>query len=184
MNRARGLVAAQLLLLAALVLIPRGALWPIGAVASRWPSCSSLLGAALAVLGAVGLGPALTASPIPRQGAGLVTRGVYGVCPQSDLHRTSGRRAGAGRRSVPRSGTSSPGWRSWRCSPGRRAGRNGCCAPQHPEFDDYAARGRPLPAGDRPTASTPLTSMTARRPPSPVPAAFIIQDAVWLVGRM
>jgi protein-S-isoprenylcysteine O-methyltransferase Ste14 len=79
MNRARGLVAAQLLLLAALVLIPHDSLWPVGAVPVAVGIVLMALGVVLAVLGAVGLGPALTASPIPRPDAQLVTHGVYGV---------------------------------------------------------------------------------------------------------
>jgi protein-S-isoprenylcysteine O-methyltransferase Ste14 len=38
-----------------------------------------VVGAILAVFGVTGLGPALTASPIPREHAPLVTRGVYGL---------------------------------------------------------------------------------------------------------
>jgi Putative protein-S-isoprenylcysteine methyltransferase len=79
MNRARGLVAAQLLLLAALVVIPHDALWPVGPITIGVAIVLVLLGAVLAILGAVGLGPALTASPIPRPDARLVTSGVYGV---------------------------------------------------------------------------------------------------------
>ncbi|GAB3042399.1 hypothetical protein GCM10027052_25450 [Parafrigoribacterium mesophilum] len=79
MNRAFTLVAAQLLLLAALVVIPHGTLWPVAAAALVIVMVLVLAGAALAVLGAAGLGSALTASPIPREHAGLVTTGIYGV---------------------------------------------------------------------------------------------------------
>lgn len=78
MKRAFGLVVAQVLLLAALILIPRGTVWPLGPVAVVSTIALCLAGAVLAVLGAVGLGSAITASPIPRQDARLVTGGVYG----------------------------------------------------------------------------------------------------------
>lgn len=79
MKRAFVLVAAQLLLLAALVIMPHGSLWPVGALVLVGVIVLVLVGAALAVLGAVGLGSALTASPVPRDDAGLVTGGIYGV---------------------------------------------------------------------------------------------------------
>lgn len=76
---AQVLVALQLVLLAALVLEPRGSWWP--------PSTTTLIVAALlagagfviAVWGVLALGQALTASPIPRPQAALVTHGVYGL---------------------------------------------------------------------------------------------------------
>ncbi|MEO6505410.1 MAG: isoprenylcysteine carboxylmethyltransferase family protein [Terrimesophilobacter sp.] len=79
MKRAFVLVTAQLLLLAALVLIPHDSLWPVGPLALVIVIVLVLAGAALAILGVVGLGSALTASPIPRENAGLVTDGIYGL---------------------------------------------------------------------------------------------------------
>ncbi len=81
MNRsvAWSLVAAQFALLAALAIIPRGTLWPIGVVAGVLAGVVILGGLVLAILGARGLGPALTASPVPKSGTGLVTSGLYGV---------------------------------------------------------------------------------------------------------
>ena len=145
MNRARGLVAAQLLLLAALVLIPRGTLWPIGAAAIAVAVVLLLLGAALAVLGAVGLGPALTASPIPRQGAGLVTRGVYGVI-RNPIY-TGLLVGGLG---LVAFGASLWHILTWVALLALLAGKarweERMLRAQHPEFDDYAARvGRFLP---------------------------------------
>ncbi len=74
-----GLVSAQFVLLAALALVPHGALWPVnpGVLVAAIVLCAG--GVSLAVLGVVGLGPALTASPIPREHAPLVTTGVYGL---------------------------------------------------------------------------------------------------------
>jgi protein-S-isoprenylcysteine O-methyltransferase Ste14 len=74
-----GLVSMQFLLLAAIILIPHGTLWPVNAGVIAACIVLALAGAALAVLGVTGLGPALTASPIPREHAPLVTRGVYGL---------------------------------------------------------------------------------------------------------
>lgn len=74
-----GLVFAQLLLLAALIFVPHASLWPVNAGVLAVAIALGLVGAAVAVLGVVGLGPALTASPIPREHAPLVTSGVYGL---------------------------------------------------------------------------------------------------------
>ena len=73
-----GLVFAQFLLLAGLVLLPHGSLWPVNAVVIGVAIVLGAVGVVLAVLGAMRLGPALTASPIPRESAQLVTTGVYG----------------------------------------------------------------------------------------------------------
>lgn len=76
---AAGLVILQLLILAALVLAPTGFWWirtvPLLIVAA----VLNVVGFAIAVWGVVGLGPALTASPIPKARAALVTSGLYGV---------------------------------------------------------------------------------------------------------
>lgn len=76
---ALGLVAAQFVLLAALAFLPHGQLWPVNAEVFAIAVVLGLFGATLAVLGVVGLGPALTASPIPRENAPLVTSGVFGL---------------------------------------------------------------------------------------------------------
>ena len=73
-----GLVSVQLLLLAALILLPHGSLWSVNAGVLAAAIVLGLAGAILTVLGLRGLGPALTASPIPREHAPLVTGGVYG----------------------------------------------------------------------------------------------------------
>ncbi|MFC5930461.1 isoprenylcysteine carboxylmethyltransferase family protein [Cryobacterium melibiosiphilum] len=81
MNRslARGLVALQVVLLLTLLLLPAGSLWPPsgGVLAAEIVLAATGLG--LALLGAIGLGRSLTASPIPREDAALVTSGVYAV---------------------------------------------------------------------------------------------------------
>ena len=74
-----GLVFVQLVLLVALIFVPHASLWPVNAGVLAVAIALGLVGAAVAVLGVVGLGPALTASPIPREHAPLVTSGVYGL---------------------------------------------------------------------------------------------------------
>lgn len=75
---AAGLVAMQLILLAALILEPQGPWWPRTAPVMFVAALLGAAGVVLAVWGVVALGPALTASPIPRRDASLVTHGVYG----------------------------------------------------------------------------------------------------------
>ncbi|TXN31953.1 methyltransferase family protein [Lacisediminihabitans profunda] len=74
-----GLVGAQFVLLAALVFVPHGTIWPVDGVVVAVAVVVVTAGMLLAVLGLVGLGPALTASPIPKENAPLVTGGVYAV---------------------------------------------------------------------------------------------------------
>ena len=76
---AAALVTLQLLLLLALVIEPRGELWPVGIPIIVAASILGLVGLSVAVWGLVGLGPALTASPIPRERAALVTHGIFAV---------------------------------------------------------------------------------------------------------
>lgn len=76
---ASGLVILQLALLAALVIEPYGGWWPRNTVI--WVATGIVVvgGLAIAVWGVVGLGSALTASPIPKERAPLVTHGIYGL---------------------------------------------------------------------------------------------------------
>ncbi|MHA6667659.1 methyltransferase family protein [Homoserinimonas sp. A447] len=74
-----GLVSAQLVLLAALVFVPHGSLWPINGATVATSIALDAAGAILVTLGVLGLGPVLTPSPIPRAQAGLVTNRVYGL---------------------------------------------------------------------------------------------------------
>lgn len=76
---ALGLVAAQVILLAALVFAPHGSLWPLNGATVASSITLGVCGAILVALGVVGLGPALTPSPIPRAQARLVTNRVYGL---------------------------------------------------------------------------------------------------------
>lgn len=76
---ALSLVTAQFVLLAVLVLLPHGTLWPVSVVVLVVFIVLVVVGVVLAVMGVLGLGSALTASPIPRDDAPLVTTGVYGL---------------------------------------------------------------------------------------------------------
>lgn len=76
---AAGLVTLQLVLLAALVLEPPGPWWPRNPVVLVIVASVIILGLFVASWGVLGLGPALTASPIPKERAGLITHGVYGI---------------------------------------------------------------------------------------------------------
>lgn len=76
---AAGLVALQLVLLVALLLEPRGSFWSLGSLTLIAATALATVGLILAVSGVAGLGPALTANPIPRTSATLVTHGVYSV---------------------------------------------------------------------------------------------------------
>ncbi|CAB4642295.1 unannotated protein [freshwater metagenome] len=71
------LVGAQFGLLAGLIVLPAGDLWPRGAAA--YVSAGALIVCGILVAGAAGvrLGPALTPTPIPKDGVALVTTGVY-----------------------------------------------------------------------------------------------------------
>lgn len=71
------LVGAQFGLIAGLIFIPPGELWSRGAVAIA--ISVGLIGGGVVVAGLAGLrlGPALTPSPIPNEGADLVTTGIY-----------------------------------------------------------------------------------------------------------
>ncbi len=80
--RSWGLVATQVVLLVAVVLVPEGDHW----ATPRWlltlAAWCTLGGFVLVVVASVRLGRALTASPAPRSdlvGAGLRTTGLYGL---------------------------------------------------------------------------------------------------------
>lgn len=66
------LVILQLVFLAALVLEPQGGWWPRSALVITVSVILIVFGLTLAVTGVMGLGQALTASPIPKEDAPLV----------------------------------------------------------------------------------------------------------------
>jgi protein-S-isoprenylcysteine O-methyltransferase Ste14 len=71
------LVVVQFALLAALILVPRGELWPNGPIV--WTIAIVLIfsGALLGAVSGVNLGRNLTPNPIPRENGTLVDQGVY-----------------------------------------------------------------------------------------------------------
>lgn len=76
---ALSLVGLQFVLLGALVFLPHGSLWPVCALVFFVSMILVGAGVVLAALGVRGLGRALTASPIPKQDAPLVSTGIYGL---------------------------------------------------------------------------------------------------------
>lgn len=68
-----------MVLLAGLLLEPRGTWWSLNTVVFLAAAVLAGTGLVIAVWGVVGLGRALTASPIPLAEASLVTHGVYGL---------------------------------------------------------------------------------------------------------
>lgn len=71
------LVGAQFGLLAALVILPAGDLWPRGAITSVLGGALVATGVAIAVLAGLRLGPNLTPTPLPKEDGELVTAGFY-----------------------------------------------------------------------------------------------------------
>ncbi|ASD21800.1 isoprenylcysteine carboxyl methyltransferase [Cryobacterium sp. LW097] len=76
---ASGLVFVQIVLLVGLLVLPHGTVWPVNGFVVATAIALIAVGVALAVQGSTTLGPAMTASPIPRDDAPLATNGVYAV---------------------------------------------------------------------------------------------------------
>jgi protein-S-isoprenylcysteine O-methyltransferase Ste14 len=143
-----GLVTGQVLLLVALLILPHGTVWPVNGFVIATSVTLVVGGIALAVRGSATLGPAMTASPIPRENTPLATDGLPHHS-QPDLHRPDGRRAGpgTGRCVVPahpdlvRPGGPLSGKARW---------EERMLADEHPAYSEYAARvGRFLPGPGR-----------------------------------
>ena len=73
-----GLVVVQVLLLVGLIFLPHGSIWPVNAFVVAAALVLVVVGVALTIAGSARLGSALTASPIPKKDAPLVTSGIYG----------------------------------------------------------------------------------------------------------
>jgi protein-S-isoprenylcysteine O-methyltransferase Ste14 len=74
---ARLLVAGQFALIGILVLLPGRRDWPVPAVLTIICSVTTILGLAVMVIAATGLGRGLTATPLPNAHAQLRTGGLY-----------------------------------------------------------------------------------------------------------
>ncbi len=74
---ARLLVACQFVLIGILVLLPNRDDWPVPTALTVACSVATVLGLAVMVLGATGLGRGLTATPLPNAHAQLRTGGLY-----------------------------------------------------------------------------------------------------------
>ncbi len=70
-------VAVQALLLTGLILLPGGDAWPRPAWLRTLASAAVIAGLALIAIAALGLGTGLTPTPVPRDGANLVTGGLF-----------------------------------------------------------------------------------------------------------
>jgi protein-S-isoprenylcysteine O-methyltransferase Ste14 len=74
---ARLLVAGQFALIGILLLLPGRRDWPVPAALTLACSVTTVLGLAVMVIGATGLGRGLTATPLPNAHAQLRTGGLY-----------------------------------------------------------------------------------------------------------
>ena len=74
---ARLLVAGQFALIGVLVVLPSGDDWPVPTALIVACSAATVLGLAVMVIGATGLGRGLTATPLPNAHAQLRTGGLY-----------------------------------------------------------------------------------------------------------
>jgi protein-S-isoprenylcysteine O-methyltransferase Ste14 len=74
---ARLLVAGQFLLIGVLVVLPNRDDWAVPAALTVACSAATVLGLAVMVIGAIGLGRGLTATPLPNARAQLRTGGLY-----------------------------------------------------------------------------------------------------------
>ena len=74
---ARLLVAGQFVLIGILILLPGRHDWPVPAALKVACSIATIVGLAVMVLGATGLGRGLTATPLPNSHAQLRTGGLY-----------------------------------------------------------------------------------------------------------
>jgi len=77
LGTARLLVAGQFVLIGILVLLPGRQDWPVPAALKVACSIATIIGLAVMVIGATGLGRGLTATPLPNAHAKLRTGGLY-----------------------------------------------------------------------------------------------------------
>lgn len=139
------LVLLQAVLLVALLLLPHGAVWPVGGFVVATAVVFLTVGVILAVQGSATLGPALTPSPIPRQNAPLATDGIYAVV-RNPIY-TGLLSGGLGLTLI---GSSFPHVLAWLALWGLLAAKarweERMLVDEHPAYPEYAARvGRFLP---------------------------------------
>jgi protein-S-isoprenylcysteine O-methyltransferase Ste14 len=139
------LVAGQVLLLAALLIMPHGSMWPVNGFVAATALILLVCGVTLAVQGSSTLGPALTASPVPRQDVPLATDGIYSVV-RNPIY-TGLMAGGLGLVLV---GSSFPHILTWLALVGllsiKARWEERMLVVEHPSYSEYAARvGRFLP---------------------------------------
>lgn len=74
---ARLLVAGQFVLIGVLVVLPTGDDWPVPRALTVACTAATVVGLAIMIIGATGLGRGLTATPLPNAHAQLRTGGLY-----------------------------------------------------------------------------------------------------------
>jgi len=146
---ASGLVVVQIFLLVALLITPHGTVWPVNGFVVATAIALIAVGVTLAVQGSTTLGPAMTASPIPRDDAPLTTNGVYAVV-RNPIY-TGLMCGGLGLVLI---GSSLLHVIVWAALVGLLAGKTRweeqMLVEEHPAYSDYAARvGRFLPGVGR-----------------------------------
>jgi protein-S-isoprenylcysteine O-methyltransferase Ste14 len=139
------LVLAQVVLLVALLVLPHGTVWPVNGFVVATSVVFLAVGVFLAVQGSSTLGPALTASPIPRENTPLATDGVYAIV-RNPIY-TGLMSAGLGLALI---GSSFVHVLAWLALIGVLAGKarweERMLVDEHPGYSEYAARvGRFLP---------------------------------------
>lgn len=80
-DRRRGyiFVGIQFALLIALVGLPQGNIWPVDQFLGSFAAAMIVAGLIVVLLGLMGLGRSLTATPVPKKDASLQTTGIYAL---------------------------------------------------------------------------------------------------------
>lgn len=139
------LVTGQVFLLLVLLILPHGTVWSVNGFVIATAAMFVVGGIALAVRGSTTLGPAMTASPIPRENTPLATDGVYRIV-RNPIY-TGLMAGGLGLVLV---GSSFPHILAWFALVGLLSGKarweERMLVDEHPAYSEYAARvGRFLP---------------------------------------
>jgi len=143
------LVLGQILLLVGLLILPHGTVWAVNGFVVATSIALVGVGVVLAVQGSTTLGPAMTASPIPRENVPLSTTGVYGIV-RNPIY-TGLMTAGLG---LALFGASFLHILTWLALVGLLSGKarweERMLVDEHPAYSEYAARvGRFLPGVGR-----------------------------------
>ncbi|PXA67242.1 methyltransferase family protein [Cryobacterium arcticum] len=143
------LVLVQFLLLVALLVLPHGTVWPVNGFVVATSVVFFAVGVTLAVQGATTLGPAMSASPIPRDDAPLATNGIYSIV-RNPIY-TGLMSGGLGLTLIGSSFLHVLAWLAlWGLLAGKARWEERMLVDEHPAYSEYAARvGRFLPGVGR-----------------------------------